>query len=62
MSKPFRGMSQPQMTSLNPYIILLEYSDPCAEYSHMSPNGCALLKDNNALLIDATDSSLLPFI
>lgn len=62
MSKPFRGMSQPQMMNLNPNITLLEHSDPGAESSHMSTNAYAFLKDNQALLIDAGDSSLLPFI
>ena len=31
MSRPFRGMSEPQMTYLRPDIVLIEYSDPGAE-------------------------------
>ena len=50
MSKPFRGMSQPQMTSLNSYISLLEHSDPGAESSHMSTNGYALLKRQQCIV------------
>lgn len=44
MSKPFRGMSQPQMMNLNSDISLLEYSDPGAESSHMSTNAYAFLR------------------
>ena len=43
MSKPFRGISQPQMTHLRPDIVLIEYSDPGAEAAHISTNMYALL-------------------
>ena len=36
MSKPFRGMSQPQMNHLRPDIVLIEYSDPRAKETHIS--------------------------
>jgi hypothetical protein len=40
-SKPFRGVSHPQMNHLLPDIFLIEYSDPGAEYHawrHLTPN------------------------
>ena len=43
MSKPFRGMSEPQMTHLRPDIVLIEYSDPGAEEIHLSTNTYALM-------------------
>ena len=42
MSKPFRGMSKPQMTRLRPDIFLIEYSDAGAEEVHLSTNTYAL--------------------
>ena len=42
MSKPFRGMSKPQMTRLRPDIALIEYSDAGAEEAHLSTNTYAL--------------------
>jgi metal-dependent hydrolase (beta-lactamase superfamily II) len=62
MSKPFRGMSQPQMTHLRPDIVLIEYSDPGAEAAHISTNTYALLNAGRMLLLDTTVSSLLSFV
>src|SRR5689334_1793653 len=62
MSKPFRGMYQPQMTRIRPEIFLIEHSDPGAERLHISTNTYALLKDERMLLVDTSDSSLLPFV
>ncbi|MGC1134628.1 MAG: hypothetical protein WA941_17500 [Nitrososphaeraceae archaeon] len=56
MSKPFRGMSQPQMNHLRP---LIEYSDPGAEQFRLST---ALLNSGRMLLVDTNTSSLLPFV
>ena len=42
MSKPFRGMSKPQMTRLLPDIALIESSDAGAEEAHLSTNTYAL--------------------
>ena len=42
MSKPFRGISQPQMTHLRPDIVLIEYSDSGAEAdSHFDQYVCS---------------------
>ena len=62
MSKPFRGMSQPQMMHLRPDIVLTEYSDPGAEEAHLSTNTYALLNVGRMLLVDTNVSSLLPFV
>ncbi len=62
MSKPFRGMSQPQMTHLRPGIALIEHSDPGAEALHISTNTYALLSERRMLLVDTNVSSLLPFV
>lgn len=62
MSKPFRGMSQPQMTHLRSDIVLIEYSDPGAAVAHISTNTYALLKAGRMLLVDTNVSSLLPFV
>ena len=42
MSKPFRGMSKPQMTRLRPNIVLIEYSEAGPEEAHLSTNTYAL--------------------
>jgi len=44
MSRPFRGLSDPQMTYLRPDIVLMEQSDPGAQYAKMSTNTYALLE------------------
>ena len=62
MSKPFRGMSKPQMTRLRPDIVLIEYSDHGAEEIHLSTNTYALLNAGRMLLVDTNVSSLLPFV
>ena len=62
MSKPFRGMSNPQMTRLRPDIVLIEYSDAGAEEIHLSTNTFALLNAGRMLLLDTNVSSLLPFV
>ena len=62
MSKPFRGMSQPQMTHLRPDIVLIEHSDPGAEEVHISTNTYALLNAGRMLLVDTNVSHLLPFV
>ncbi len=62
MSKPFRGMSQPQMTRLRPDIVLIEYSDPGAESVHISTNTYALLNTGRMLLVDTNVLPLLPFV
>lgn len=62
MSKPFRGMSQPQMMQLCPDIVLIEHSDPGAEAAHISTNTYALLNKGRMLLVDTNVSSLLPFV
>ena len=62
MSKPFRGMSKPQMTRLRPDIALIEYSDAGAEEAHISTNTYALLNAGRMLLLDTNVSSLLPFV
>ena len=62
MSKPFRGMSQPQMTQLRPDIVLIENSDPGAEEVHISTNTYALLNAGRMLLVDTNVSHLLPFV
>ena len=62
MSKPFRGMSHPQMTHLRPDIVLIEHSDPGAEAVHISTNTYALLKDRRMLLVDTNVSPVLPFV
>lgn len=62
MSKPFRGMSQPQMTHLRPDIVLIEHSDPGAEEVHLSTNTYALLNAGRMLLVDTNVSHLLPFV
>jgi hypothetical protein len=62
MSKPFRGMSQPQMTHLRPDIVLIEHSDPGAEDVHLSTNTYALLNAGRMLLVDTNVSHLLPFV
>lgn len=62
MSKPFRGMSQPQMTHLRPDIVLIEHSDPEAEEAHISTNTYALLNAGRMLLVDTNISPLLPFV
>jgi glyoxylase-like metal-dependent hydrolase (beta-lactamase superfamily II) len=62
MSKPFRGMSQPQMTHLRPDIVLIEHSDPGAEDIHLSTNTYALLNARRMLLVDTNVSNLLPFV
>jgi len=62
MSKPFRGMSQPQMTHLRPDIVLIEHSDPGAEDVHLSTNTYALLNAGRMLLVDTNVSLLLPFV
>lgn len=62
MSKPFRGMSKPQMMYLRPDIALIEYSDPGAEEVHLSTNTYALLNGGRMLLVDTNISSLLPFV
>lgn len=61
MSKPFRGMSQPQMTRLRPDVVLIEYSDPRAKEIHISTNTYALLKAGRMLLVDI-NVSLLPYV
>jgi hypothetical protein len=62
MSKPFRGMSNPQMTRLRPDIVLIEYSDAEEEELHLSTNTFALLNPGRMLLLDTNVSSLLPFV
>jgi glyoxylase-like metal-dependent hydrolase (beta-lactamase superfamily II) len=62
MSKPFRGMAQPQMTHLRHDIVLIEHSDPGAESVHVSTNTYALLNKGRMLLVDTNVSSLLPFV
>ena len=62
MSKPFRGISKPQMTRLRPDITLIEYSDAGAEEAHISTNTYALLNAGRMLLLDTNVSSLLPFV
>src|SRR6476659_9102249 len=62
MSKPFRGMSQPQMTHLRPDIVLIEHSEPGAEDVHLSTNTYALLNAGRMLLVDTNVSLLLPFV
>jgi glyoxylase-like metal-dependent hydrolase (beta-lactamase superfamily II) len=62
MSKPFRGMSKPQMTRLRPDIVLIEYSDSGAEEAHLSTNTYALLNAGRMLLLDTNVSSLLPYV
>ncbi|MGA9167951.1 MAG: MBL fold metallo-hydrolase, partial [Nitrososphaeraceae archaeon] len=62
MSRPFRGMSEPQMTHLRPDVVLIEYSDPGAEAAHISTNTYALLNAGRMLLVDTNVSSLLPFV
>ena len=62
MSKPFRGMSQPQMNHLRPDIVLIEYSDPGAEEFRLSTNTYTLLNSRRMLLVDTNISSLLPFV
>jgi len=62
MSKPFRGMSKPQMTRLRPDIALIEYSDAGAEEAHLSTNTYALLNAGRMLLLDTNVSSLIPFV
>ncbi len=62
MSKPFRGMSQPQMMHLRPGIVLIEHSDPGAEALHISTNTYSLLNEGRMLLVDTNVSSLLPFV
>ncbi len=62
LSKPFRGLYQPQMTRLRPDVFLIEHSDPGAEKLHVSTNTYALLNAERMLLIDTSDSSLLPFV
>lgn len=62
MSKPFRGMIQPQMTHLRPDIVLIEHSDPGAAKAHISTNTYALLNAGRMLLVDTNTSSLLPFV
>lgn len=62
MSKPFRGMSQPQMNHLHPDIVLIEYSDPGAEEFLLSSNTYALLNSGRMLLVDTNISSLIPFV
>ena len=62
MSKPFRGMPEPQTTHLRPDIVLIEYSDPGAEEAHLSTNSYALLNIGRMLLVDTNVSSLLPFV
>ena len=62
MPKPFRGMAKPQMTSIQPDIALIEYSDAGAEEAHISTNTYALLNAGRMLLLDTNVSSLLPFV
>jgi hypothetical protein len=62
MSRPFRGISQPQMTHLRPDIILIEHSDPGAEEAHISTNTYALLNEGRMLLMDVNVPTLLPFV
>jgi hypothetical protein len=62
MSKPFRGMSQPEMTHLRPDIVLIEHSDLGAEEVHISTNTYALLNAGRMLLVDTNVSHLLPFV
>jgi glyoxylase-like metal-dependent hydrolase (beta-lactamase superfamily II) len=62
MSKPFRGMSKPQMTRLLPDIALIESSDAGAEEAHLSTNTYALLNSGRMLLLDTNLSTLLPFV
>ena len=62
MSKPFRGMSEPQMTHIRNDIVLIEYSDPGAEEIHISTNTYALLNAGRMLLVDTNVSPLLPFV
>ena len=62
MSKPFRGMSKPQMTRLRADIALIEYSDAGAEEAHLSTNTYALLNAGRMLLLDTNVSTLLPFV
>jgi hypothetical protein len=62
MSKPFRGMSEPQMTYLRPDIVLIEYTDPGAEEIHLSTNTYALRNAGRVLLVDTNVSSLLSFV
>ena len=61
MSKPFRGMSKPQMTGLRPKIVLIEYSEAGPEEAHLSTNTYALLNAGRMLLLDTIVSSL-PFV
>lgn len=62
MSRPFRGLSDPQMTFLRPDIVLMEQSDPGAQDAKMSTNSYALLKPGKALLLDLSSSTLIPFV
>jgi len=62
MPRPFRGMSEPQMVRLLPDLALMEYSDPGAEHASMSTNTYALLKVGRMLLVDTSESSLVPFV
>ena len=62
MSKPFRGMSKPQMTRLLPDIALIESSDAGAEEAHLLTNTYALLNSGRMLLLDTNVSTLLPFV
>jgi glyoxylase-like metal-dependent hydrolase (beta-lactamase superfamily II) len=62
MTKPFRGMSKPQMTRLRQDIVLIEYSDTGAEEAHLSTNTYALLNAGRILLLDTNVSSLLPYV
>jgi hypothetical protein len=62
MTKPFRGMSKPQMTRLRQDIVLIEYSDTGAEEAHLSTNTYALLNAGRMLLLDTNVSSLLPYV
>ena len=62
MSKPFQGMSRPQMNYLRPDIVLIEYSDPGAEEFRLSTNTYALLNSGRMLLVDTNISALLPFV
>ena len=40
--KPFRGMTEPQMSKIYHDLVLIEYSDPGARYDRMSTNTYAL--------------------
>jgi hypothetical protein len=62
MSRPFRGLPDPQMTFLRPDLVLMEQSDPGEEATRMSTNTYTLLKPRKALLFDLSSSSLIPFI